>query len=145
MNDDDRPIAGMEGADAEEPSETTSDDMDIATDGMPIAEWGDTNADEPLDPALNNVDNESLETQEKERYKQDTKQRKFLAQWVVWTDSMWLGSVIVILVLVGLDVLDLSNSVINTLLATSTANVLGLAYIVLEGLFGKSNNRRRLK
>lgn len=113
-------------------------------DDMPIARWGDTEANEPLDPSLNNVDDESMEAQEKERYKQDTKQRKFLARWVVWANSIWLGCVLVILVLKGADVLELDNSVVNTLLATTTVNVLGLAYIVLEGLFGRSKERRRL-
>ena len=40
-------------------------------------------------------------------------------------------------ILVGATVLYLSPSVLNVLLATTTANVLGLAYIVLKGLFGK--------
>jgi hypothetical protein len=38
----------------------------------------------------------------------------------------------------GYGCIKLSNSVMNVLLATTTLNVLGLAYIVLEGLFGKS-------
>lgn len=107
----------------------------------PIAEWGVTDADEPLDPALNNVDNESLVTQEKERYKQDTRQRKFLAQWVVWATSVWQGVVLVIIFFQGFKLIELETSVVNVLLATTTVNVLGLAYIVLEGLFGKSKRR----
>jgi predicted anti-sigma-YlaC factor YlaD len=105
------------------------------------AQWGVTDADEPLYPSLNNIDNESLATQEKERYKQDTRQRKFLARWVVWATSIWLGVVLVIIFFQGFSLITLDNTVVNVLLATTTVNVLGLAYIVLEGLFGKSKRR----
>lgn len=112
------------------------------SDNLPLnAQWGVTDADEPLDPALNNVDNESLATQERERYKQDTRQRKFLAQWVVWTNSIWLGLVLVVVFFQGFALITLDITVVNVLLATTTVNVLGLAYIVLEGLFGKSKRR----
>jgi hypothetical protein len=83
-------------------------------------------------------DSESLRRQERARYEQDTKQRKFLAYWVVLATSLWLGIVLIIVVLQGCDVLSLASSVMNVLLATTTLNVLGLAYIVLEGLFGES-------
>ena len=56
---------------------------------------------------------------------------------MVWTSSIWLGMVLIILILVGATVLYLSPSVLNVLLATTTANVLSLAYIGLKGLFGK--------
>ena len=111
------------------------------SDTIPAANWENTPLDEPLEPALNNVDNESLATQEKERYKQDTRQRKFLAQWVVWATSLWLGLVLVIIFFQGFRLITLDTSVVNVLLATTTVNVLGLAYIVLEGLFGKSKRR----
>lgn len=107
------------------------------SDNTPLnARWGVTDANEPLDPSLNNIDNESLATQEKERYKQDTRQRKFLAQWVVWVSSVWLGVVLIIIIMCGFQWLTLDVAVLNVLLATTTANVLGLAYIVLKGLFG---------
>lgn len=108
---------------------------------IPAANWENVPVDEPLDPALNNVDNESLAAQEKERYRQDTRQRKFLAQWVVWATSLWLGLVLVIIFFQGFSLIFLATSVVNVLLATTTVNVLGLAYIVLEGLFGKSKRR----
>lgn len=54
----------------------------------------------------------------------------------------WLALVLLILFLQGFGVMNLDKSVLNVLLATTTVNVLGLAYIVLEGLFGKS---KRLK
>lgn len=108
---------------------------------IPRANWENTPENEPLEPALNNVDNESIEKQEKERYRQDTRQRKFLAQWVVWANSLWLFLVLVIVFFQGFGLIRLSDSVMNVLLATTTVNVLGLAYIVLEGLFGKSKRR----
>ena len=112
---------------------------------IPAANWEHTPLNEPLEPTLNNVDNESLATQERERYKQDTRQRQFLVLWVVWVSSIWLGCVIVILILCGLKWIMLDAVVLDVLLATTTANVLGLVYIVLKGLFGdktsKDNNR----
>lgn len=110
-------------------------------DIIPSAGWETPCTDESLEPALNNIDNESLATQERERYKQDTQQRKTLAFWVMWATSVWLGVVLLIVILQGAQVLTLNVSIVNVLLATTTVNVLGLAYIVLEGLFGKSKHR----
>jgi hypothetical protein len=91
---------------------------------------------------FNDVDLDSLSEQARERYHQDTKQRKFLAYWVVWATSIWLGVVLVIVVLQGCNVLSLATSVMTALLVTTTFNVLGLAYIVLEGLFGHSKHAK---
>lgn len=49
------------------------------SNSIPEANWEGMPVDEPLAPSMNNVDNESLAIQERERYKQDTHQRKFLA------------------------------------------------------------------
>lgn len=111
------------------------------SNSIPEANWEGMPVDEPLAPSMNNVDNESLAIQERERYKQDTHQRKFLVQWVVWTNSAWLFLVLVVIFFQGFGLVDLQTSVVNVLLATTTVNVLGLAYIVLEGLFGKSKHR----
>lgn len=102
------------------------------------AEWarpsrGADNSDEPK-----NVDKKPLEEQERERYAQNTKHRHFLMRWVVWADSVWLGLVVAILALCGLGCMDLGDGVLAALLGTTTANVLGLAHIVLRGLFGGS-------
>lgn len=64
-----------------------------------------------------------------ERYLQDTKHRKTFARWVMILDSVFLGLVLTIIVLCGLKVLLLPTSVLNTLLATTTIEVIGLAYI----------------
>lgn len=92
--------------------------------------------------APGNIDRDSLEQQEKERYRQDTVQRRSLATWVVWVDSLWLLGVMVVVFLCGFGLMRLEASVLNVLFATTTANVLGLAYIVLEGLFkGRRSNK----
>lgn len=102
---------------------------------IPSVDWEMIDS-EALSPALNNIDNKSKSQQEKDRYEQDTKHRSILARWVIVITSVWLLCVIVILILDGCSVLDISDVVLNVLLATTTANVLGLPYIVLKGLFG---------
>lgn len=96
--------------------------------------WGNVDDNAPV-PSLNNVDNAPLQEQIN-RYHQDTEQRLFLAKWVVWVSSIWLGFVLAILIMCGFKWIELDVVVLNVLLATTTANVLGLAYIVLKGLFG---------
>lgn len=67
---------------------------------------------------INSLDWEKEATQDvvkeaknrQKRYEQNTEQRLFLAKWVVWTSSIWLVSVIAILILVGATVLYLSPS-----------------------------------
>lgn len=99
------------------------------------ASWENELSHAEFKSSLDDIDNEDIAFQERERHKQDTKQRKFLAHWVVIISSAWLGSVMVVLILSGLKILLLGNAVLNVLLATTTANVLGLEYIVLKGLF----------
>ena len=84
-------------------------------------------------------DYDSLEEQKRERYKQDTIQRKELARWVQWLVSIWLGLIMVIIFFTGFNITNFDVTVIVTILATTTANVLGLSYIVLKGLF-KAND-----
>lgn len=91
-----------------------------------------------------NPDAEDIETQERKRYAQDTTYRKLLAKWVMWVVSVWLGIDITIVVLTGFRVLTYTPTVLVTLLATTTINVLGLAFIVLRGLFlGHGRFKRR--
>lgn len=101
------------------------------------ANWDIDDANEPLDPALDDVDKEGLKAQITERYSQDTNWRKIFSIWVVCVDSLWLAVVLVIVFFQGFNLISLSDTILLTLLATTTLNVLGLAYIVLEGLFGK--------
>lgn len=97
-----------------------------------------------IDDMLANPDAEDLETQERKRYAQDTTYRKLLAKWVMWVVSIWLGVVLLIIILTGLKLMAFTPTVLVTLLATTTINVLGLAFIVLRGLFlGREKFRRR--
>lgn len=112
----------------------------MADSSLPRANWGVIGADEYA-PDFTNIDTESKEAQEKERYRQDTKHRDYLVRWVVYTNSAWLMAILVIVIAHGAvnedgsDLFHLSDTVMVTLLATTTANVLGLALIVLRGLF----------
>lgn len=77
----------------------------------------------------------SLNEQIRERYSQDTRFRKHLARWVMWIVPAWLAIVLIIVFFCGFGLTSLDSSVLITLLATTTVNVLGLAYIVLKGIF----------
>ena len=85
--------------------------------------------------SLEDVDDMSMRQQRKERFSQNTRFRKHLAVWVMYIVPIWLFVVIVVLVLSGANVLHFDSNVLITLLATTTVNVLGLAYIVLKGIF----------
>ena len=91
-----------------------------------------------------NIDADSLglKEQEAKRYIQDTEERKLLSHWVIWVVSLWLSAVLFVVMFNNLLCFNLNNSVLITLLATTTVNILGLAYIVLQGLFG---NKKRKK
>lgn len=75
-----------------------------------------------------------LKDQIKERYEQDTKWRSKLSWWVIGVDSIWLIAIIAILFF-NKKCFELSDNVLMVLLGTTTINVLGLAHIVLRGLF----------
>ena len=81
----------------------------------------------------------SMEDQERKRYGQDTRFRKYLTYWVMVIVPIWLFLVIVIVYLCSFGLCKLTDVQMSTLLATTTANVLGLAYIVLKGMFGVTN------
>lgn len=101
------------------------------------ASWGKNMLDAIPQASVDDTDKNSIEEQKALRYKQTTKQRNVLANWVMWVVSVWLGLVLLILYLCGFGVTEMPSSVLISLLATTTANVLGLAYIILKGLFGK--------
>lgn len=67
--------------------------------------------------------------------KDNRNHRKKLIRWVEWNVSGWLFCVIAILSSCGFGWMDLDSVVLTTLLATTTVNILGLAFIVLKGLF----------
>lgn len=81
------------------------------------------------------IDDLSMKDQIKERYGQDTRFRKHLAHWVMYIVPAWLGCVLFIITFNEPFCFNLDPNVLVTLLATTTVNVLGLAYIVLKGIF----------
>lgn len=79
-------------------------------------------------------DQHGLKWQKTKRFAEDTKHRKKLISWVKWVVSLWLIAVMTVLMLNNVW-FRLEPSVLITLLTTTTVNILGLAYIVLKGLF----------
>lgn len=84
------------------------------------------------------VDKQDLKEQKKslkeDRYEKDTVLRCKLAYWVIIVDSLWL-SVILVILFFNNRCIGLSDTVLLMLLGTTTINVLGLAFIILKGLF----------
>ncbi len=72
---------------------------------------------------------------ELQRYNDDSRHRKNLVKWATTLIGLWLGAVVLILVATGMPLLDLSDTVMVTLLSTTTVNVLGLMIIVLNDIF----------
>ena len=86
------------------------------------------------------IDSENLAIQkqlrrlEAMRYSSDTIDRKWLAKWTAIVVSVWLLTVLLIL-LFNKRHIGLGDTVLIALLGTTTLNVLGLSYIVLKGHF----------
>lgn len=83
------------------------------------------------------IDSAPLKEQKKIRYSQDTKYRRCLTIWVMHIIPIWLVMVFVLLCVCAKGICKLSDVVLSTLLATTTVNILGLANIVLKGMFLK--------
>lgn len=75
------------------------------------------------------------------RYKDNSELRRGLAIMFTLTINGWLFAVFLIL-LTNSNTLKLSDSVLIALLTTSSANVLGMMYVILKNLFpnGKDKN-----
>lgn len=86
------------------------------------------------------IDDEHIELKKsiRIRYQEDSRHRRGLICWIKWVISIWLGAILVIISFAGLNIFSLDTTVICVLLGTTTINVLGLAYIVLKGLFEKN-------
>ena len=89
---------------------------------------------------LEDVDDMTMREQRKARFSQDTRFRRYLANWVMAIVPAWLFCVI--LILCGRSILNMEKEIVITLLATTTVNVLGLAYIVLKGIFPESKDKK---
>jgi len=77
---------------------------------------------------------------DRRRFDQDTKTRLWLSVWVVSVSSLWLLFVVLVVCFCHF---RMSGEIIIALLCTTTANILGLPYIVLHGLFDNGNNNRK--
>ncbi len=81
------------------------------------------------------IDRDDMQAQERERFKQDTEQRKILVIWMMFVVSLWLVFTCSVVITELCIFKKLSDTVFCMLLGTTTINVLGLAQIVLRGLF----------
>ncbi len=80
-----------------------------------------------------NPDEYDLGKQKAKRYGQDTQHRSHLIAWVMVIIPVWLVAVLLIVAFA----FRVSDTVKTTLLVTTTANVIGLALVVLRGMFGE--------
>ena len=80
-------------------------------------------------------DKNELKRQEILRYAEDTEHRRKLILWVKFVVSLWLLCVIIVVAFNSIFCFKLNDSVLIALLTTTTVNILGLAFIVLRGLF----------
>lgn len=82
-----------------------------------------------------NPDDADIGKQKTWRYYHDTIHRKHLICWVMWIIPIWLIAVLFITAFALPN--RVSDTVKTTLLVTTTANVIGLALVVLKGMFSK--------
>lgn len=80
-------------------------------------------------------DEMSIGQQKVRRYSQNTQFRRYFSVWVMIIVPAWLFLAFSLVLMCGFGVCKLSDVVLSTMLATTTANILGLAYIVLKGMF----------
>ena len=73
--------------------------------------------------------------------KQDREQRGKFAGRIFNLMCCYLGAVMIIVVLKGAKVLALSDSVVNVLLTTTTANIIGIFIIVAKYLFYRQSQQ----
>jgi uncharacterized membrane protein YhaH (DUF805 family) len=77
---------------------------------------------------------------ELESYKQDTTERKKYAGRIFWVCAAWVTAIFLLLVLNGFGTaisFKLSDSVLLAAIGSTTANILGIFYIVARYLFPK--------
>lgn len=73
--------------------------------------------------------------------KQDREQRGKFAGRIFNLMCCYLGAVMIIVILKGAKVLALSDSVVNVLLTTTTANIIGIFMIVAKYLFYRQSQQ----
>jgi hypothetical protein len=68
-------------------------------------------------------------------YKQNLEARKSYAKKIFIMVSIWLGLMILIIIFQGVGSIKLSDSVLITLITTTTLNVITLFYFIIKNLF----------
>ena len=79
------------------------------------------------------------------RYRDNSDMRKALVIAFTTIIAFWLLSVLLILVGNNLNRYDLSENTLITFLTTSSANVLGMMYVILKNLFPEKKDRNKPK
>lgn len=97
----------------------------------------------PKDKPNEDADALSKEKQYYLRFKQDTEQRRWLVIWMMWLIGCWLVATLFIVTFNHPFCFHISDSVLTVLLATTTANVLGLPLIVLKDLFWRGSGNKK--
>jgi cation transport ATPase len=99
---------------------------------------------EKSDPEMRRADAETHHRTE--NWKIERKLKEKLAMWVVAMVTIYLTSVIAILfVILFSEENNLEDSVLITLLTTTTINVLGLPYLIIKSLFGSDKDQEKLQ
>lgn len=86
-------------------------------------------------------DKHDIKWQKAKRFAEDTAHRKGL---IFWVKCVVTGSLILTFSILFLNrawCMDISDTVLVALLTTTTANILGLAFIVLRGMFNVKENQ----
>lgn len=74
---------------------------------------------------------------------QDRNQRKDYATKIFWLVCAWLAAILGLVFCTGLKRLDLSDSVLITLISSVSVNIIGLMAIVANYLFPKTGRKHR--
>ena len=85
-----------------------------------------------------------VKNQERKRYADTSRLRKYSAFWVMAVVTLWLVGVFCVLKFNN-SCFCLSDSVLIALLTTTTANILGLPFIILQGLYPKEKEKLKDK
>jgi hypothetical protein len=71
---------------------------------------------------------------------EDNKARKTFSYWIFTATILWMFFVLMIVVQVGRRSIILSDGVLIALITTTTANVFGFLYVVVNYLFNKTKS-----
>jgi hypothetical protein len=71
---------------------------------------------------------------------EDNKARKTFSYWIFIATVLWMFFVLMIVVQVGRRAIMLSDGVLIALITTTTANVFGFLYVVVNYLFNKEKS-----